>query len=302
MVDVFLAGEALAVGLVGANGFGDCMPVGAGGAELNVAIALSLAGRDVHFSTRLGVDPFGILVERTLARAGVRALIEKSPDRPTGFYVREKTTRDRRVHYYRRGSAGSILPRASLLVAQSRHSRAVHLTGISAALAPENPRRMMALLDSAHTNGALTVFDVNFRPALWQGRRVARDVITTLAARSRVVLVGADEARDLWETDSLSRLAAILRVDELVVKDADRRIVTVVSSGQELACEVPPTDVVDAVGAGDAFAAGYIHAKISAMTTEKCVAAGHTFASQVLQLEGDVMTAEAVQRALEELS
>ena len=298
MIDLLCIGEALVVGRVGPQGVRDCLPLGVGGAELNVAIAARLGGHTVRYATRVGDDPFGALVIRELERAGVEAAVETDSFAPTGMYVRAERIVGRSAHYYRTGSAGSRLPDGETLRRSIREARHLHLTGVTAALSDENPAALRELMRYARSEGCRVSFDVNFRAKLWPVERAA-PVLKQLADEADTVFVGADEADELWEADTFDDVRDLLSVPELVYKDGDRLRVGV--STDAGACWIPVTEatVVDSVGAGDAFAAGYLHVALDRSDdVDRRVQLGHAFACSVMATNSDVLDADGVARAL----
>lgn len=299
-IDVLCVGEALVVGDVPTRAAGGTyMALGVGGAELNVALALDHAGLSAALATRIGDDPLGDLIEDAVSASGVGAIIERDVNAPTGFYLREHRVAGRRVHYYRRGSAGSVLPQRDVVRDRLSRSSILHITGITAALSPENPSALLQLIDDARAVKCAVSFDVNFREQLWPST-VAATVLRDIALRADLVFVGADESRALWGSKDSEETANVLTVTELVIKDSERRAIDVVRSGDSTSFAVPEVDVVDSVGAGDAFAAGYLHAvaRGDAALQTRC-ANGHAFAHEALLTTDDALDAPAVARALD---
>ncbi|MGH2943755.1 MAG: sugar kinase, partial [Solirubrobacteraceae bacterium] len=136
-----------------------------GGAEANVAIGLARLGLRAGYVARVGADPFGDEIVRTLRGEGVDvARVERSPTRPTGLMVKElRAPDDVRVHYYRQGSAATELDGIGE-VGAARH---VHATGITLALGPGPAAAVAELLEGARATGASVSFDPNIRLKLW---------------------------------------------------------------------------------------------------------------------------------------
>jgi len=133
---------------------------------------------------------------------------------------------------------------------------------------------------------ATVVFDVNYRPALWSIDEAAPRLLE-LAAAADVVLVGRDEAEVLWQTPTAEDVRALLpEVAHLVVKDGD---VEAVEFTADETVRVPAgvVDVVEPVGAGDAFAAGWEAGFLAGVPSASRLAAGHAAATAVLTSSGD---------------
>jgi 2-dehydro-3-deoxygluconokinase len=129
-------------------------------------------------------------------------------------------------------------------------------------------------------------FDVNDRRALWDAGTAAR-VLAVLARKADLVFVGRDEAELLWATARAAELRNLFPdVPELVVKDGDVGA-TVFADGIEIFEPSFVVDVVDVVGAGDAFAGGYLAALLGEAAHDERLIAGHRRAALTLQTTGD---------------
>jgi 2-dehydro-3-deoxygluconokinase len=140
----------------------------------------------------------------------------------------------------------------------------------------------------------LVSFDVNYRPALWPVS-VAAAMIRRLAAGADVVFVGLDEANVLWDCRRAEELRAVLPdVERIVIKDG---AVEAVELGPDGRVVVPtrPTPVVEVVGAGDAFAAGYLAGLLEGRPAADRILLGHRRAAVALAGTGDFPRVERVQ-------
>lgn len=251
-----------------------------GGAEANVASHLAALGRRAAWAGAVGDDALGRRILRQLAERGVdtrRVTID--PTAPTGVYVKDPGNG---VRYYRQGSAASRLapPFAAGLALDG--VRVVHLSGITPALSPSCDGLVDALVDAARAAGAAVSFDVNHRPALWSSTDAAAQRLRQLAARADIVFVGRDEAQALWGTAGPDDVRSLLpEPAHVVVKDA---AVGATELGSGVAEHVPAlaAEVVEAVGAGDAFAAGWLDAWLGEAPAEARLRAGHERAVLVL--------------------
>ncbi|MBC3190055.1 sugar kinase [Pseudonocardia sp. C8] len=286
-------GEALAL-VGGADRIDDpAAAAGAAGAEVNVALDLAAAGVPVAWAGRVGDDPHGHLVVRTLAAAGVDTSgIELDPVRHTGRYAKSVTVGDdgprTRMHYRRAGSAASAAdagfarrPAVRRLLASATW---VHVGGITAAVSPSCVAALDALL--SRPRPFRVTFDVNWREQMWPDGDPA--VVAGLAARADVVLAGADEAVRVFGTDDPARLRVLLPGPDLVVvKDGADRAVAVHPDGSTTAQPALAVDVVEPVGAGDAFAAGLLGGLVRGEPVGRCLRRGHLGAAAVLVVPGD---------------
>ncbi|MFF5500799.1 sugar kinase [Streptomyces roseolus] len=275
-----------------------------GGAESNVACALAAAGHRARWVGRVGADGFGDHLLSTITAYGVdTAAVRRDPHRPTGVYFRTDADRSTDAHevvYYRAGSAASAMSPETVPYDTVADTRILHLTGITAALSP-GCRALLYELTEPRPARPLISFDVNHRPALWRDGE-APEVLRELANRADVVFVGADEARTLWGAHGFRDVADLIdRPRTLVVKlgedgarAADRRPGSPArtedadADGAAPAQRPPRVDVVSAVGAGDAFAAGFLSATLRGLPLRDRLRHGHLGAAAALTVPGDL--------------
>ena len=252
------------------------------GAESNVATSLARLGHSVRWVSAVGADPFGEIITTELAAAGVDlGAVTVSTDAPTGIFAKNPSGASTRVHYYRTGSAAARMTPATLAGAGA--ARLVHVSGITPALS-EGCRE---LTDAVMALDATVSFDVNYRPALWSGADEAAEVLAGFARRAEIVFVGRDEAEELWGTATAEDVRAFLPEPRiLIVKDA---AIEAVSFSEGATVRVPSlrVEVVEPVGAGDAFAAGWLSGYLGGRTARERLQLGHLLASRAVQIVGD---------------
>lgn len=258
-----------------------------GGAESNVAVHLSSLGHHAAWASHLGADAFGRRVERQLRERGVdTSLVQFSTDAPTGFYFKDPGNG---VIYHRAGSAASAMTPDDLVDVPLEHAVITHISGITPSLSASCAALIDSVLDRAQRSDTVVSFDVNYRAALWPIERAA-PILLALARRADIVLVGLDEAEVLWGTTTPEEVRALLGDPSiLVIKDGD---VGATEFSAEGTVFVPAhkVDVVEAVGAGDAFAAGYLSGYLSGLSPEQRLGLGHDRAALVLQSTTDLPT------------
>lgn len=258
------------------------------GAESNVALGLAHLGRDVEWLGRIGDDPLGKRVCRALSDGGVQTVNAIVDDtRPTGVYFKSHVEGRSRVYYYRARSAASALSRTDLDTVRQDRLRLCHVSGITAALSPACDDLLQAVVVERALHGASVSFDVNYRPALWDTAEAAPRLLE-LARHSDIVIVGRDEADHLWKTGDAHGVRQLLaEVPTLVVKDSDVGATLFDSTG---ITHVPALsiDVVEPVGAGDAFAAGFLSSWLSGDDAAMQLRTGHVMAGFALQAVSDL--------------
>ncbi|AYF79288.1 sugar kinase [Nocardia yunnanensis] len=280
---------------------------GAGGAEANVACVLSRLGVPTGWLSRVGDDGFGRYLIRQLGERGVdTTAVTVDATRPTGMYVKERGNGSghpddlpagaSRMLYYRSGSAASALSPADLAAASALLEQAelIHFTGITTALSPSATELTDALLTQPR-RGRLLSFDLNYRPALWARRtESAADILARHIGGSDVVFLGADEAEEVFGIGDADRLrAAFPQPRHLIVKN-DRHSVTGFLGADRLEVPALTLEVTERIGAGDAFAGGYLAALLHGRPHEQLLRFGHLCAAAALTGAGDIAELPAV--------
>jgi 2-dehydro-3-deoxygluconokinase len=260
------------------------------GAESNVAMYLADLGVPVAWVSALGDDAFGRRVRAAVAAAGVDVTgVRTDPRRPSGLLVKDPGPAGSRVHYYRAGSAASALGPGVLDDERVRSAALVHLSGVTPALSP-SCRQLVerALATPADERPYAVSFDVNHRPALWP-EGAAAEVLRDLADRADITFVGLDEARDLWgaglQPADVRRLLKGPRI--LVVKDGGRAAHAFGEEGRGVVVPALRTPVVEPVGAGDAFAAGFLAGLLRGGDLRRALRLGHVTAASALRVTAD---------------
>jgi 2-dehydro-3-deoxygluconokinase len=253
------------------------------GAESNVALGLAQLGDAVAWAGLVGDDAPGARVLRDVAAGGVDlSLTRKVPGCRTGLFLKDPAADGSTVTYYRDSSAASRLGPSDIdrvLAARPRH---LHLSGITPALSLSCHDAVVHALTRARALGIATSFDVNHRPALWPSRADAARTLRRLTALADVVLVGLDEAGALWDTASEDEVRDSLpEPPVLVVKDGPNAATAFTPEGR-FSEPALPVRVVEPVGAGDAFAAGWIHGWLRGLPQPARLRLGHMMARAAL--------------------
>jgi 2-dehydro-3-deoxygluconokinase len=257
-----------------------------GGAESNVAMHLARLGHPVAWAGRVGNDPFGRRVVDTISSAGVgTSHVTVDPDAPTGLYFKDPLGSG--ILYYRANSAASRMSEAWLADVPIASARVVHVSGITPALSATCAGLLEAVIAIARRAEVLVSFDVNYRPQLWPVD-VAAPVLLALAEQADLVFTGRDEAELLWGTSAPADVRGLLpRPARLIVKDAAIGA-TEFLGADETFVVAPKVSVIESVGAGDAFAAGYLSAFLSDLDSGTALLHGHSLAASALRSMLDV--------------
>jgi 2-dehydro-3-deoxygluconokinase len=230
-----------------------------GGAESNLAIALSRLGLSAGWVGLLGEDEPGRLVLDRIRGEGVEtSRVRRLQDRPTGLYLREQVGQGARVYYYREGSAASTMAPGAFDLEYLDGAEFLHLTGITPALSADCRDFVLWAAREAREGGVRVSFDVNYRSKLWPPEE-ARAFTEELLPRVDLFFAGDEETRAIWgkEDEGFLRELAGMGPREVVLKRGEEGCVAVVS-GEVMRRSAFPVLEVDPVGAGDAFVAGYL--------------------------------------------
>jgi 2-dehydro-3-deoxygluconokinase len=232
------------------------------GAESNVAIGLTRLGLKSRWISRLGTDPFGDQVLATLAGEGVDvSAVIRDAESPTGIYFKEfKSYGDPNAYFYRKFSAASHFTPEALKSDWFNGAKHLHVTGILPALGEHTAETAKAAMILARKKGMTISFDPNLRRKLWNEER-AREVLLSMIPLCDYFLPGLDEAEFLVGEHAEMDYAKIFLdqgVKVVALKLGERG-----SKGffDQTCIEAAPhkvTTLVDTIGAGDAFAAGFL--------------------------------------------
>ncbi|MFI6205827.1 PfkB family carbohydrate kinase [Streptomyces sp. NPDC051041] len=272
-----------------------------GGAESNVACVLAAAGHTARWISRVGADGFGDHLVEAIGAYGVDVShVRRDPERPTGVYFRTAGDRASAAHevaYYRAGSAASAMAVGNVDLDAVRSARILHLSGITAALSGDC-LELMRELTARRPGRPLVSFDVNHRPGLWRDADGPR-VLLELARGADIVFVGDDEARAAWGLHGPRAVRdALPEPGTLVVKQGPAGALAfggraggpaADTDGAVTRVPAPRVEVIAAVGAGDAFAAGFLSATLRGLPVRDRLRYGHLAAAAALTVPGDLV-------------
>jgi 2-dehydro-3-deoxygluconokinase len=276
------------------------------GAESNFAVGLSRLGVRVRWISRLGAEPLSDMTFDTPAcgESDLRYVV-RDPGAPTGVFLKWRSGVRTQVAYYRRDSAASRLGRADVPDEALAGVRLVHLTGITLALSDGAAELVRDLARRAHEHGAQIVFDPNWRPALWGSPAEAAAAQSDVLPFVDWYLCGEEEGQVVFGTsDPASTLAAACAggAGAAVVRVGARGAIVRDSSG--ITTEVPSVrevTVVDEIGAGDAFAAGFAFGMLQGWRPPDCARLGNVLAAFALEGTGDWETLPRLTEIVDQL-
>jgi 5-dehydro-2-deoxygluconokinase len=279
-----------------------------GGTATNVAVAAARLGERSAVITKVGDDPFGTYVRRALEGFGVDARhVSTHPALRTPVVFCEIFPPDDfPLLFYREPKAPDMeLSGADLDLDAIRAARIFWVTGTGLSDEPSRSATLQAL--DARAKAGITVLDLDHRPVFWRSREEARRQMQEALPFVTVAVGNVDECDTAVGVREPRAAAEALRgfgIDLAVVKQGPRGVLAV---DGETAVEVPPVpvEVVNGLGAGDAFGGALCHGLLAGWDLERtmrfCNAAGALVASRLAcadamptEDEVDAMLAEAV--------
>ncbi len=294
VLDVVTMGEALAVLVAG-----DGLPLASAqhfrrtvaGAEANVAVALARLGHRVAFATRVGGDPLGEAVLRSLRGEGFDVTATVDPDRGTGILVRDAFAGPGGgdVCYGRNGSAGSALSTADVPRQAWDAARILHVTGITAVLSAAAHDAVVETARALRSSGATICLDPNLRRRLTSPGQLAV-ALQPLAGLVDIVVGSPEEICIFGQEPDVSAATERLLdtgVRLIAVKDgaAGSWATDGTNSWQQPAL---PTVVADPVGAGDAYVAGLLSGLLDGLEPQPALFRAATVAAACVAAVGDI--------------
>lgn len=259
-----------------------------GGAETNVAIGLARLGHRAGWFGILGDDPLGKYILKSVRGEGVdvsRARL--SGQAPTGLMLREERYGKTSVYYYRSTSAARLIRPEDLDEDYIAGAKILHVTGITPALSDSCRETVFAAVEIARRYQVKVCFDPNLRLKLWPVEQ-ARKVLWRLAEMADYFLPGMEELSHLFPGED--EAALFNRLHELpgvsVVKGSGTTFVLENGTVREVEW-FPVERVVDPIGAGDGFCAGFLSGMLRGWNLAEAARLGNLVGSIVVQHPGD---------------
>lgn len=263
-----------------------------GGAESNFAIGVVRLGHSAGWISKLGKDEFGKYILAFIRGEGVdTSQVKIDSEAPTGLYFKERREYgESKVYYYRKGSAASRLSPEDLDPDYIGSAKILHITGITPALSDSCHHTVLEAIKIAKRRGVKISFDPNLRLKLWTKER-AREVIMELAAQADIVLPGVSEGAILvGETEPQKIAAKFLEmgVETVVVKIGKEGAYYASKTECKFVPGYPIEKVVDPIGAGDGFDAGFIAGMLKNYNLEEAVKLANAVGALATTVTGDV--------------
>jgi 5-dehydro-2-deoxygluconokinase len=280
-----------------------------GGSATNVAVAAARHGRSAGVVTATGDDPFGRYLHRALREFGVDdSQVRAVPGTPTQVTFCEIFPPDDfPLYFYGRTPLAADLQ----ILADDLDLEAVREAGVFwctvTGLSAEPSRTAHHAALEARGRREHTVLDLDYRPMFWESREAARAQVQQVLGQATVAVGNQDECLTAVGEDEPGRAAdALLErgVELAIVKQGPKGVL---ARTADETVEVPPypVDVVNGLGAGDAFGGALCHGLLAGWPLEQVLrfanVAGAIVASR-LECSSAMPTEDEVLTRLEEAS
>jgi 2-dehydro-3-deoxygluconokinase len=262
-----------------------------GGAEANVAAACARLGLRVAWISAVPDNVWGGRIIRELSGHGVDcAYVSSVAGARLGAYFLEYGVAPRpiRVLYDRADSAFTRLAVDMVNWDAVRRARLVHVSGVTPALG----KGARALVHRLLKDSSASSFDLNYRAALWSPAE-AYDFAVTILPHVSYFFLGQAEARTVFRCVGppeaiLETLASLAPRATIVLLQGSEGSVVLRDGKFWRPSFKPEVKVVDPIGAGDAWVAGYLWATLTGQETQRAVDAGAIVAALKCSMWGDI--------------
>ena len=262
-----------------------------GGAELNVAIGCSRLGLKSGWISRLGNDDFGKYILKTVRGEDVDTSEVKLVDEyPTSVYFREVLSDgSSRSFYYREKSPTSTMKSEELNEEYFKSAKILHITGVFPSINKNNQKVILEAVKLAKKFNLIVSFDPNIRLKMWT-KEEAKSFIEKLLPSVDILLIGDEEIEILLGDTTIEDAIKTFHnygIEKVIVKKGAKGAIGSDGKNTYYVEAIKPKALVDTVGAGDGFAAGFLTALLKDETLEDCVRFANAVGSLVVGVEGD---------------
>lgn len=254
---IAVTGEALVDLVIGPDGHVAARP---GGGPFNTARTIGRLGLAPAFLGRLSRDSFGRLLHASLDRDGVTLAVPQLAEEPTTLAaVDVDDSGAPRYSFYLAGTSSSALEHALLASALPPGLTALHAGSLALVMEPIATATELLIARDVPP-AALVMIDPNCRPEAIADRDAYQGRLWRILRRADVVKVSAEDLGYLYPgVAQESAAGALLEHGPCLVLLTDGpRPAWAFMPGQELSVQVPPVQVVDTIGAGDAFGGAFL--------------------------------------------
>ena len=252
----------------------------------------------VRFFTAVGCDPIsdqmvGFIEEAGISCDGIPHIADKMP----GLYAIHLDGAERSFSYWRDSSAArQMLSEPRLLWTRISQADVVYLSGITLGILPVGDAELLIDGLKKHSkDGALIALDPNIRPRLWPDPVRMRNIISSAASVSDIVMPSFDDEAQAFgdvDSDATARRYLDLGAGIVVVKNGTNATMVATADNQTTWPVPPVPDVVDTTAAGDSFNGGFLAEYVRSKDISRSVLAAQACSGRVVRFRGALIPRE----------
>ncbi len=265
-----------------------------GGAPANFAVGLARLGVKVAFVGKIGDDPFGKFLFKTLSdeKVNVENVVMAQKDERTALaFVSLDQNAERNFLFYRKNAADLQLIEQELNRDYLINAKYIHFGTVSLT---EEPSRTttIAAIDECRNAGGIACFDPNLRLDLWENPETLRLIIDKVLNKTDILYPSLEELKFILQVEDIEEQEAIQQIMEkypiniVVLKRGKEGCL--IKKRDDFFLTVPSfeVDVLDTTGAGDGFNAGFIFGLIEEKSIQEAGIIGNAVGALVVQKKG----------------
>lgn len=265
-----------------------------GGAESNFAIGLSRMGHSVGWVSRLSDDSLGYYVNNILRGNGVdTSLVEFDDRHPTGILIKERLIQNQvNVHYYRKETAASFMSPAIINEEYFSQAKYLFLTGITPALSDSCEEMVFEAIQMSKKLGLKIIFDPNIRMKLFDDAQRYKDLLNKISSMADYFMPGREEAKFLCGSENPEKIwkyyQKLNRDITLILKLGKEGCYYANKKENAFVKGYKVDNVVDPIGAGDGFAAGFVSGLLEGKSMKEALSQANLLGAILIQTNGDI--------------
>ena len=269
-----------------------------GGAPANFAVGLARLGVEVAFVGKIGNDPFGKFLQKTLRDENVNVenvVKAQNNERTALAFVSLDEDAERDFVFYRKNAADLQLSVEELNQEYLTNAKYIHFGTVSLT---EDPSRTATLtaIDKCRSAGGISCFDPNIRLDLWENLETFRDIIDQALKKTDILYPSLEELKfilqkgEIGEQEAIQLIMDKYPIDLVVLKRGIEGCL--IKKREDFFLAVPSfeVNVLDTTGAGDGFNVGFILGLLEEKSIQEAGVIGNAIGALVIQKKG-AMTA-----------
>lgn len=259
-----------------------------GGCPANVAVGARRLGLRSAILTRVGVEPLGDFIMHFLETEGVNTeAVVRDPRHKSGLVVLGIEPPDKfPMTFYRENCADIHLSLDDVRTAPLDQTHLLFVSGTGFSRQP-SACATVAAVEMAQAHDAQVMLDIDFRPTLWDDPRAFGPAVRPVLAMvdlavgtEEEIIAAADEADVEAATARLLKIGRRLRA--LIVKRGQRGSTVFTAEGERIEAAPFPVEILNVIGAGDAFVAGFLYGYRRGWGWGRCARFGNAAGAMVV--------------------